>query len=231
MAVIASWRNKRWEVSPNKIYALEGFSTSFKLKTDQNQDKEGSPATNVRGRELIPLSFDVFLSDAVGVNVRAEIESWEALIGESGPFYLGGKRFGPALMQLHSVDVNDVVIDDLGRIRSAKLRLTFEENADEAAKSKTKTATVASTNNIGPSSQEKSAKKPANAQLKQASSVGITVGSKVKIVGANYATGQKVPQWVKNKTHVISKVSGEKALLGANGGINSWVYIKDLSLA
>lgn len=229
MAVIASWKNKKWEVSPSKIYNLEGFSTSFKLKVDQNQDKEGSPATNVRGRELVPLSFDVTLSDVVGINVRAEIESWAALIGEAAPFYLGGKRFGPELMQLQSVDVSDVIIDDLGRIRSAKLRLSFEEYADEAAKAKPG-ATPTSTLDIGPNSQDKASKKPANPQLAQATSTGMVAGAKVRIVGNNYATGQKVPQWVKDKTHVISKVSGEKALLGANGGINSWVYIKDLSL-
>lgn len=230
MAVIASWKNKKWEVSPSKIYNLEGFSTSFKLKVDQNQDKEGSPATNVRGRELVPLSFDVTLSDVVGINVRAEIESWEALIGEAAPFYLGGKRFGPELMQLQSVDVSDVIIDDLGRIRSAKLRLSFEEYADKAAKAKPG-ATPKSTLDIGPNSQDKASKKPANPQLAQATSTGMVVGAKVRIVGNNYATGQKVPQWVKDRTHVISKVSGEKALLGANGGINSWVYLKDLSLA
>lgn len=226
MAVIASWKGKRWEVSPSKIYSLEGFSTTFKLKVDQNQDKEGSPATNVRGRELVPLSFDVTISDAVGINVRAEIESWEALIGETGPFYLGGKRFGPELMQLQSVGVSDVVIDDIGRIRSAKLRLDFEEYADEAAKSKPK-ATPASTKDIGPSSQDKATKKPINPQLNQATSTGMGVGSRIRIVGSNYATGEKVPQWVKDSTYTISKVSGEKALIG---GINSWVYLKDLSL-
>jgi len=227
MVVIASWKNKKWEVSPNKIYNLEGFSTSFKLKFDQNQDKEGSPATNVRGRELVPLSFDVTLSDVVGINVRAEIESWAALIGEAAPFYLGGKRFGPELMQLQSVDVSDVIIDDLGRIRSAKLRLNFEEYADEAAKAKPG-ATTTSTKDIGPSSQDKIAKKPANPQLDQATTTGIETGSRIRIVGNNYATGERVPQWVKDSIYTVAKVSGERALIS---GINYWVYIKDLSLA
>ena len=58
----------------------------------------------------------------------------------------------------------------------------------------------------------------------------ITVGSTVKVSGAKYATGQTIPQWVKNTTHEVSQISGDRALLGHNGGINSWVYLKDLTL-
>ena len=58
----------------------------------------------------------------------------------------------------------------------------------------------------------------------------ITVGSTVKVSGAKYATGQTIPQWVKNTTHEVSQISGDRALLGHNGGINSWVYLKDLAL-
>ena len=55
-------------------------------------------------------------------------------------------------------------------------------------------------------------------------------GSKVKITGSKYATGQPVSKWAKSGTHTVSKISGEKALLGANGGINSWVLVKDLEI-
>ena len=58
----------------------------------------------------------------------------------------------------------------------------------------------------------------------------IAIGSVVKITGATYATGQTIPQWVKNTTHEVSQISGDRALLGHNGGINSWVYLKDLTL-
>jgi len=57
---------------------------------------------------------------------------------------------------------------------------------------------------------------------------GFKVGDTVKITGSKYATGESIPGWVKNKTHKISQISGDEALLGANGGIYSWVYLKDL---
>ena len=58
----------------------------------------------------------------------------------------------------------------------------------------------------------------------------ITVGSTVKVSGAKYATGQTIPGWVKSTTHKVSEISGNRALLGRDGGICSWVYLKDLTL-
>ena len=58
----------------------------------------------------------------------------------------------------------------------------------------------------------------------------ITVGSTVKVSGAKYATGQTIPGWVKSTTHKVSEINGDRALLGRDGGICSWVYLKDLTL-
>ena len=58
----------------------------------------------------------------------------------------------------------------------------------------------------------------------------ITVGSTVKVTGTKYATGQTIPGWVKSTTHKVSEISGDRALLGRDGGICSWVYLRDLAL-
>ena len=58
----------------------------------------------------------------------------------------------------------------------------------------------------------------------------LTGGSTVKVSGAKYATGQTIPGWVKSTTHKVSEISGDRALLGRDGGICSWVYLKDLTL-
>ena len=49
----------------------------------------------------------------------------------------------------------------------------------------------------------------------------------VKIKGSKYATGQKIPMWVKLKKHTVKSVSGNRALLQE---INSWVYTADLTV-
>lgn len=71
----------------------------------------------------------------------------------------------------------------------------------------------------------------ANVGAASASSPKIAVGSTVRITGDKYATGQGIPGWVKKSTHTVSQINGSKALLGANGGICSWVNLADLTLA
>ena len=55
----------------------------------------------------------------------------------------------------------------------------------------------------------------------------VRAGDIVKIKGNKYATGQKIPMWVKLKSHTVKSVNGEKALLKE---INSWVYTADLTV-
>lgn len=55
----------------------------------------------------------------------------------------------------------------------------------------------------------------------------IKVGSKVRVVGFNYATGEAVPSWVKSNTYTVQQVNGDKCLLS---DIISWVYAKDLQI-
>lgn len=88
---MAQWRSMRWEISPNMIKAIAGLSTSYKLKASTDEDGR----RKVEGFELQPLSLDYDVSDAAGGSPRAEFEAWEGLVGQIGPFYLGGRRFGP----------------------------------------------------------------------------------------------------------------------------------------
>lgn len=53
----------------------------------------------------------------------------------------------------------------------------------------------------------------------------LKVGSKVKITGSKYATGQTIPDWVKSKTYTVQQIAGDKALIKE---IVSWVFTKDL---
>ena len=55
----------------------------------------------------------------------------------------------------------------------------------------------------------------------------VRAGDIVKIKGSKYATGQRIPMWVKLKKHTVKSVSGNKALLKE---INSWVYTADLTV-
>lgn len=67
--------------------------------------------------------------------------------------------------------------------------------------------------------------KPA-AQTQQTAAAGaITVGSRVKITGTTYPSGQKIADFALRKTHTVSQVKNDQALLKE---IISWVALKDL---
>ena len=55
----------------------------------------------------------------------------------------------------------------------------------------------------------------------------VRAGETVKIKGCKYATGERIPAWVKLKKHTVKTVSGSRALLKE---ISSWVYVSDLTV-
>lgn len=59
-------------------------------------------------------------------------------------------------------------------------------------------------------------------------SSAIAVGDTVRITCSTYSTGQAIPSWVKNTTHKVSQIKGEKALLGYPDGIASWVPLSGI---
>lgn len=226
MAQMAKWGPKIWTVSAKKVVALEGLSFSYTQVADNNTSTEEEKTTNERGTELFPLTFTTTLHSGAGVDVRAEIESWEALVTKVYSFFLGGRILGPKL-QLRKVAVSGVKLDDLGRIRLATLSLEFKEYDEKTTSVKVTTSAL----DVTASASAKTTKKlTQNATLKKAAAKTCTVGSYVKVIGKNYATGEKIPDWVKERTHKVSQLKGSKALLGHPGGINSWVNLSDLTL-
>ena len=123
MAVMASWNGKTWGVSSQRIAALNGVSSSVELDTENSDDKAGSPATKTKALKLQSMSFDFDLASAVGGDARGEFESWTSLVGQYAPFFLAGRRFGPANLQLTGVSLSDTTLDNLGRILKGKITI------------------------------------------------------------------------------------------------------------
>lgn len=227
MATMAKWGSKKWAVSSKKVVALEGLSFSYSQVADNNTSTEEKKTTNERGTELFPLSFTTTLHSGAGVDVRAEIESWKALVTKVNYFYLGGKKLGPKL-QLRKVAVSNTKLDDLGRIRLATLSFEFKEYDPDTTSVK---ATSTSALKVKATKSEKAQKKTTNTKVKKAEKKGVKVGDYVKPTGKKYATGQTIPQWVKDRKHKVSQIKGDRVLLGHPDGINSWVNLSEVSLA
>ena len=225
MAIIAQWGNKTWEVSANKVLALKGLSFSYAQIADNNTSTEDKQPTNQRGTELFPLTFSTTLHSGAGVDVRAEIESWKALVTAVDYFYLGGEVLGP-MLQLRKVNVSDVQLDDLGRMRLATLSFEFKEYDATTTGVKVDTSAI----QIKANAIDKEEKKVTNTALEKAETQSIKVGDNVKPTGKKYATGQTIPQWVKERSHKVSQIKKDRVLLGYPGGISSWVYLNEVTL-
>lgn len=226
MATMAKWGPKTWAVSSQKVVALQGLSFSYAQVADNNASTEEKKTTNERGTELFPLSFTTTLHSGAGVDVRAEIESWQKLVTQVNYFYLGGKKLGPKL-QLRKVAVSDVKTDDFGRMRLATLSFEFKEYDPDTSSVKVSTSAL----NVKASTSAKSQKKTTNTAVQKAETKTIKVGDYVKPTGKKYATGQTIPNWVKERSHKVSQIKGDRVLLGSPSGINSWVYLSEVTFA
>ena len=227
MATMAKWGPKTWAVTPQKVVALEGLAFSYSQVADNNTSTEEKKTTNERGTELFPLSFTTVLHSGAGVDVRAEIESWKKLVTKVNYFYLGGKKLGPKL-QLRKVSVSNVKIDDFGRMRLATLSFEFKEYDPDTTSVKVNTSAL----KVSATKTTKAQKKKTNTAVKKAAKKTIKVGDYVKPTGKKYATGKTIPAWVKQRSHKVSQIkeSQNRVLLGHPDGINSWVYLSEVTL-
>lgn len=224
MATIAKWGPKKWAVSTEKVLALENLAFSYAQVADNNTSTEDKKTTNERGTDLFPLTFTTVLHSGAGVDVRAEIDSWKALVTKTGYFYLGGKKLGPKL-QLRKVAVSNTKIDNLGRILLATLSFEFKEYDSKTSSVKGTSALA-----VKPSTDDKKGGKTSNPQAKAAETKTLKVGCYVKPTGKKYKGGKKIPNWVKQRSHKVSKISGKYVLLGHPNGINSWVYKNEVTI-
>jgi len=178
------------EIKERTEEICEQFFSSFAhiqqlLLKDVQAAFDGDPAAKTKARTLQSMGFDFDLAAAVGCDVRSEYESWTALVGQYAPFYLAGRRFGPANLQLTGVSLSDTKLDNLGRILTGKITIKLTEYAEEASSKKASSGKSSSSSksaagiatykelgisssavNVGASSSAKASKKPTNAQLK-----------------------------------------------------------------
>ena len=160
MAVQAKWNIKTFEVSHKKVLPITGFTTSYKMRSDTNDDTSGTKKTNTRGRAPEEPSFQVKYLAAAGASPRNEFTEWRKLVGKKDYLYIGNTMYGVNKFELSSADVSDVVLDNKGRTLQAVVTLHFIEDLPTKKKSTAKTSSSSKlkSNSKGSKTQAKSAK-------------------------------------------------------------------------
>ncbi|MCL6456718.1 MAG: phage tail protein [Gorillibacterium sp.] len=178
---IASFQKKVFMVSASKRYPFVGLEWSSSLETEPKDKIKNKPSTYIKGEGLGSMSFDIPLRIDSKIDVRLEIEQWEAIKSKAiaDYFILGTKALGNMKWLLKSVGVSDTEIDSKGRLLKALLKLSFEEfvGVGESSESTSKSppalagSATASTGNPGmvPDSYiDKTSERRVNANAKAA---------------------------------------------------------------
>ena len=153
MKYMAKWGPKGFLVSAGRVVPFKDLSSTVSVKADTQDDTSGTAQTNRKGRELQPISFSTSYLRAAGVDPRAQVEEWEALVGESHPLFIGGKRFGPAKLMLKSVSTSGVFMTNDGTFLTADVALTFEEYTDSSTGTVTPAASTSAVTASGSGGQ------------------------------------------------------------------------------
>lgn len=126
---IASYQKKVFNVSTSSRYTFDSLEWSGTLETEAQDKIKQKPSTYIKGEGLGSMSFDIPLRIGAKLDVRTEIEAWEAIKakGAADYFILGTKPLGKTKWLLKSVAVSDTEIDAKGRLLKASLKLSFDE--------------------------------------------------------------------------------------------------------
>lgn len=126
---IAVFKNKTFQVSSNGVYTLNGLTWGGEIQAEAQDKLNSKPSTYIKGNGLKHMSFEIPLKTNLGMNVRNEMEDWEAIRDslQSSIFMLGVKPLGSNKWLLKSVDISDTIINNKGILIQGTLRLDFEE--------------------------------------------------------------------------------------------------------
>ena len=141
--MIASFGDKQFEVSDNKILTPSNITFSESLNVEE-QDRAGDkPAIYVKSLGSLSMSLDVKL-DARWVDVQQEIVYWLVKMRAAAPEILtiGTRSWGAGKSLLKSVSVSDLVILGDGTYAAATLALEFVEYVADGVDDNGNTATI-----------------------------------------------------------------------------------------
>jgi len=125
---VAAFGTKVFSGSVNRTLVPESMDGSLELKRQVQDNVSGKPSTYIKGAGLRQLNFVIKLKRVLGVDVAAEIKSFESMLEDAKPLPLtiGGVKEGNNNFLL--VNVSKSKIKMLGTtLISAEVSLTFEE--------------------------------------------------------------------------------------------------------
>lgn len=124
---MVKWGHKGFLVNPKKVVPFSGLATSHGLKSEYHLDTASPDKIYVRSRKAQSITFNTTYLTALGMDIKNQMKQWYDLIGMTYPMYIGGRQFGPPLLQLKSVDWSNFILTPTGKIIGVDAAITLEE--------------------------------------------------------------------------------------------------------
>lgn len=122
----ARWGPKGFLAAPNVITSLEDLTTAHSLKSEYHVDNTGPEPVNVRGMENQTIKMKIRYLSATGRDPKNQMRQWYDLLGMTYPMFIGGRQFGPPLLQLTQVDWDNFLFANNGHIIGVDAVVTLE---------------------------------------------------------------------------------------------------------
>lgn len=137
----ASYAVEENEISESDYKKADGKDTdTAAYQQALAKRRRTKPALTKKGPGTIPVSFDVTLMEALGVNPETTYNKLRAACESGNPQYLyrNGKLESKNKFFLTDVGQSNVMMNNKGKITSCTVSLTFKESPGTASKKKTK---------------------------------------------------------------------------------------------
>lgn len=196
MPEVGRWNGHLFEVSGSLIRSFSEMSIKAGCETEDKTSSKQKYVSRKSGNAA-EVSMKIYLLKAMGVDVRAETDSFiaEATAGKKDYFYVGGGKLLPCQLMLTQAEVHEIEIAPGGTWVSAEIQLTMKQADKGDGKSSGSSSgggssgnkkSVSSTGIIATSTGTEAAKKVGSKVAEKAASGGVVTNA---IPGAGLISG------------------------------------------
>lgn len=129
MNELAQWAGYQFYISADSAVLFEKLKLSAEMETEEQED-QGQKYVSFKSGKPVEISFGVILNAGLGVDVRKRCLEFlnAAQTGESGYFYMGGKRLLPFEMMLTKASTDEVQTAPGGKWVAVNVTVTFRQS-------------------------------------------------------------------------------------------------------
>ena len=138
--VIFTWRDRQLKVDATVLMPFQEAESTEEADI-KSSVSGGETIVSFKNRKAKNFSITVPLMAAAGADVKAEVKGWQSMVdGVAGRIYIGGEDLFERDMILTGCPATEIVFAGIGIMKSAKLKLTFQQAQTQAAANKSASA-------------------------------------------------------------------------------------------